>query len=155
MPLVRIEQVARRQHLRIELVVVEILAAKALAEYFIDLVELQPRFRIKRSKRPNRLRGKGPAIDQEENAAGQTRLYEPISLIHQRHGLARTGGHGDEHLALALSNGLFDGGVRLELIRPQPRMVVRHQEQRCTSTLKIPLHHLAQGLRRMKAGQTP
>ena len=122
----RVRQVRGRQDLRVELLVlVEVLPLEALAVDLVDLVELLARLGLERGEGPHGLGGQRAAVDQEEDALADAGLHQPVDLVDQREGLAGAGRHRDEHLALAVGDGLLDRGVGLDLVGPQPRVVVR------------------------------
>ena len=101
---------------------------EALAVDLVDLVELQARLGLERGERPDRLRRQRPAVDQEQDAPRDAGLHQPVDLVDHREGLAGAGGHGDEHLALAVADGLLDGGVGLDLVRPQAQVLRDRRE---------------------------
>ena len=75
----RVEQVGRRHDLGIEgLAFFEVFAAKALAVDFVNLVELEARFRLKGGEGIDSLGGEGAAIHKKEDAAGQAGFHQAI-----------------------------------------------------------------------------
>ena len=69
--------------------------------------------------------GQRTTVDKEEDALAGSGLQQPIHFVSHRKCLAGAGGHSDEHLSFVLRDRLFDGGVGFDLIRTQPRMLVR------------------------------
>jgi hypothetical protein len=89
----------------------------------------------------------GPPVHQEQNAAGQARLHQPIDLVDRRERLARARGHRQEPCSLALGDGLLGGGVCGNLVGPQPRLVVRLGQQPLRGAIEVERQSLSQGLR--------
>ena len=88
------------------------------------MVELLVRFWVEGGEGTDRLGGQGATVHKEEDALGDPGFHEPVDLVDQGEGLARSRGHGHEHLALAGSDGLLHRLVRLSLVRAQAVMGV-------------------------------
>jgi hypothetical protein len=95
---------------------VEVTSLKALAVDLVDLIELQSWFGVVCRKRPDRLRGQSPTVDQKENASRYTRLHKAVDLIDHHEGLACARSHRHEHPSFAFADSGLDGGIRLTLI---------------------------------------
>ena len=106
-------------------VVAEVGLLEALRVELVDLVELQARLRLERGERADRLRGKRPAVDEEQHAPGDAGLHQPVDLVDRHERLAGAGGHRDQQLALAVADRLLDRRVGLDLVRTQPRVLDR------------------------------
>ena len=104
----------------------------------MDLVELLVGLGLEGGEGPDCLGGQGPAIDQEQDSLADPRLHQPVDLVDHRKGLAGAGGHGHQHLAFAVGDGLLDGRVGLDLVGPQPRVAVgmfaANQRQACSKS---------------------
>ena len=152
----RIEQVGGRQDLGVELrVVAQVVAVEALAVDLVDLVELQAGLRLERGEGVDGLGGKRPAVHEEENSPGDAGLHQPVNLIYQREGLAGAGCHRHQHLALAVGDGLLDGGVGLDLIRAEQGMIVRMSSEPAAGGVEVASQQFSQGRRSVQIGEPP
>jgi hypothetical protein len=106
----------------VERLVTEVRLLKALGVDGVDLVELQARLGLVGAERPDGLRGQGPAVDEEQHAPRDAGLHQPVDLVDRHQRLARPGGHRDEHPALVGSDRVLDRPVRVDLVRPEPRV---------------------------------
>ena len=149
----RILQIRLWQHLGVEfLVFAEVPFLKALAVDFVDMVELQSRFRLEGSEGTDRLGCQRTTVDQEQNPPSRTRLHQPVALIDRGEGLTRAGRHREQHLSLAADDGVLDRVVRLDLVRPQTRVVVGKLLEAVVGRFDIRLNQLAKTTGREEIG---
>ena len=147
----RIGQIALRQDRGIKfLILAEIALLKSLAIKLVNLIEFQPRFRLKALEGPDRLGCQSSTIDQKHHALCNARFHQPINLIDCREGFACPSGHRLEHLALALGDGAFDRCIGFDLVRPQSRMAIGHGPQSRERAVKIAPHQFGQSTWRVK-----
>src|SRR5438046_304091 len=67
--LLRIQQIRGRQNLWIKFLIrIEVFALEALTVNFVDLIELQTRFRLERGKSPYGLCGQRSTVNKEQNS---------------------------------------------------------------------------------------
>jgi hypothetical protein len=102
--------------------VAEVGLLEALGVDGVDLVELQARLGLVGAERPDGLGGQGPPVHEEQHAARDAGLHQPVDLVDRHQRLARPGGHRDEHPALAGSDRVLDRLVRFDLVGPKPRV---------------------------------
>ena len=95
----------------------EIFALEALAVDFVDFVELEAGLGFEGGEGADGLSGEGAPIYQEEHAAGEAGPHEAVDFIDDGEGFAGAGGHSDQHAAFAGSDGGFDAGVGVALVR--------------------------------------
>ena len=148
----RVGQIALRQDLGIEaLLVAEVLLLELRGVQLVGLRELEVRLDLEAVEGADGLGRERPAVDQEEHPPRDAGLHQPVDLVDQREGLARAGGHGDQQVALALGDGLLDRGVGVELVRPQPRVVVRHLLQAVEGAVEVAAQQLPERAWRVEA----
>src|SRR5207249_4075197 len=129
------------------LVLAKVFPVEALAIHFVNLVELLVLFGLKRGESAHRLRSKRPAVNEKQDAFGDTGLHQPVTLIHHREGLAGSGRHGNEHLPLTAGDRFLYSGVGLALVRSKSFVVVWPREEIGGGSSAIAREKLAQGFR--------
>ena len=148
----RVGQVGLRQDGGIELVIItEILALEALRIHLIQTVELLTGLRLEALEGTDRLSSQRLAVDKKENTPGNPGLHQPVDLVDRRQGLARAGGHREQHFARATGKGLLNRLACLDLVRPDPR-VDADRVQTFEVSIGVPAEQLGQRLRCMEAG---
>ena len=121
----------------------------------VDLVELERRLRLEGAERAHGLRRKGAAIHEEQDSPPQAGLHEAIRLVDHGDGLARTRGHGDQHLPPAIRDGSFDGRVGVDLVGPQPLVAVGIVDKPRASGVEVALQQLPERVGRVEPGDRP
>ena len=74
---------------------VQVALLEALRVDRVDLVELQARLGLERREGAHGLRRQRAAVDEEEDAAGDAGLHEPVDLVDHGQRLAGAGRHGE------------------------------------------------------------
>src|SRR5439155_19460282 len=100
---------------------------------------------------PHGLRSKRSAMNEKQDAFGDTGLHQPVGRIHHREGLAGSGRHGNEHLPLTAGNRFLYRVVGLTLVRSKSFVVVWPSEGIGGGSSAIARKKLAQGFRRVES----
>ncbi len=74
----------------------------------------------------------------EQHPPRHAGLHQPVGLVDGGERLPAPGGHCHEHLPLPLGDGRLDTGVRFDLVRAQPGMLIRGGEQFVNVSFKVP-----------------
>jgi len=120
------EQLLRlRQHARVEALIVEVLAAEALAVDLVDPIKLQAGLSLEAPKGADGLSREGESIHEKEYAASDAGLEQAVEQGDRGKGLAGAGGHREEHPAAPVLQSLLNGGDRFALIGTQRRVIDR------------------------------